>query len=81
VSKQYATDEFPGSAALIAGDWKLLRMPQKNGGEELYLFNLADDPAEKKNLLEEQPQIAKRMQLALEKWQTSVVHSLNGEDY
>ena len=38
--------------AMLHGDWKLLRKNQKSAWE---LFNLADDPAEEKDLAEEFP--------------------------
>lgn len=81
ITKQYPLDESPGSASWVDGDWKLLRMPKKNGEFDEYLFNLVKDKAETDNLLDDHPDRVKSMTKALEEWQTSVIRSLNGEDY
>jgi len=76
VAKQYPMKSFPGSAAWIDGDWKLLKT--KSAAK---LFNLSKDPAEKNNLSEDHPEKVASMQKALLSWQRSVTHSLNGKDY
>jgi uncharacterized sulfatase len=50
-------------AAIREGDWKLLR-----GGQREYLYNLADDVAEKRNLAARHPDIAARLRARLETW-------------
>ena len=50
-------------AAIRVGDWKLLR-----GGEREYLFNLAEDKAEKHDLRDEHPKIADRLRSRLKAW-------------
>lgn len=77
----YPLDEFPGHSAWIDGDWKLHRVAGKNGQINWTLYNLADDPAERKNLADGEAERVKTMQAALEEWLRSVVRSLNGEDY
>jgi len=80
---KYPTDSFPGHAAWIDGDWKLHRIQGKNGGVRWEFYNLADDPAEKSDQIK-QPEVEKRveqMRRDLSEWLTSVVDSLNGEDY
>jgi arylsulfatase A-like enzyme len=76
VAKQYPMKSFPGSAAWIDGDWKLLKT--KSAAK---LFNLSKDPAEKNNLSNSHPEKVASMQKALLSWQRSVTHSLNGKDY
>jgi hypothetical protein len=50
-------------------------------GVRLELYNLADDPMEKKNVAEQNTDRVKAMRGELEKWLASVVRSLNGKDY
>ena len=76
VSKQYPMKTFPGSAAWIDGDWKLLKTKSASK-----LFNLSKDPTEKNNLSDDHPEKVASMQKALLSWQRSVTHSLNGKDY
>jgi hypothetical protein len=45
------------------------------------LFDLAADPAEKNNLLQQQPAVADQLQTRLRQWQQSVLNSLTGADY
>src|SRR5690606_38367578 len=65
----YSPDDRPGHAALIDGDYKLHRIPAGGGqrGKQTpdaagparftyKLFNLADDPQEKRDLAAQQPQ-------------------------
>jgi arylsulfatase A-like enzyme len=76
VEKQYSTKSFPGPAAWIDGDWKLLR-----GKGTPKLFNLTNDFAEKNDIAGKHPEKVAEMQKALLTWQQSVTRSLNGEDY
>ena len=78
----YSTENLPGPSAWIDGDFKLHRLPGKREGDALFnLFNLKADPAEKKNLAEEQPERVAKMRTDLAAWRKSVIGSLNGEDY
>jgi len=82
VTKQYPTDKFPGHAAWIDGDWKLHRIAGRGGGKPRFeLYDLAEDRAEKNNVLDQHADRAAKMQTALEAWQKSVMESLNGADY
>lgn len=67
-----------GSYGFRAGDWKLLRHDRESSRNmdveqqlentkvpKFQLFNLADDPAEQKNVLDRHPEIAKRLQQQL----------------
>jgi arylsulfatase A-like enzyme len=66
-----------GKAAWIDGDWKLHRR-----GEDKYeLYNLAKDPAEQNDVIDDHPDRAAQMQKALRQWQQSVTDSLHGADY
>ena len=81
LAKQYPTDTLPGHSAWIDGDWKLHRIAGKNGTPKFELYNLTEDRAERKDVISENEQRANEMKAALEKWQKSVVGSLNGSDY
>jgi arylsulfatase A-like enzyme len=45
------------------------------------LYDLMDDPSEKRNLAAEKPEVVDRMNAALGVWQESVLKSYRGEDY
>jgi hypothetical protein len=52
-----------------------------NGEPKRELFDLQTDPAEKTNLIEQQPATAEKLQTALRDWQKGVLRSLTGADY
>ena len=52
--------------SLRVGDWKFhLKRKQAGGGQ---LYNLAKDPAESRNLVDVEPELAKTMQLQAVQW-------------
>ncbi|WP_237228096.1 sulfatase [Rubinisphaera sp. JC750] len=76
------TENPQGHAALVDGDWKLHRIPKKDSNEMKYtLYNLKKDPAEKKDVAGDNQDRVDTMKQQLSDWQTSVIESLNGEDY
>ena len=79
--KQYPEDSFPGHAAMLDWPWKLHRIAGRRGAARFELYTLADDPEEKQNLAAEQAARVTAMKSELEKWQLSVIRSLNGADY
>ncbi len=68
-----------GRAALIDNNYKLLTQDLSEGTFELY--DLENDPAETQNLVEQQPELAARLQDALRAWSRSVDASAAGQDY
>ena len=80
ITKQYPEDNFPGHAAWLDWPWKLHRLQAKKG-MKLELYNLIEDPEEKKDLTAQNSKRVKSMKAKLEEWQRSVVRSLNGKDY
>jgi hypothetical protein len=52
--------------------------PNSQGFE---LYDIENDPGEKKDLTGEHPEMVKEMQADLRKWQESVLQSLTGTDY
>ena len=82
IEKRYPLNAFPGPAAWIDGDYKLMTGAKKKGAKGGYsLFNLANDAAEKKDLSKKHPEKVKDMRAGLAAWQKSVLRSLNGMDY
>ena len=80
LEKQYPEDEYPGHSAWLDYPWKLHRIGKGNK-TKYELYNLADDPAEEKNVAAGHADRVKTMQAGLQKWLTSVVQSMNGRDY
>jgi arylsulfatase A len=69
-----------GSYGLRVGDWKLQRHDRRSSRNQVVekqlentkvpkfqLFNLADDPAEKKNVIDQHPEVAEKLQQQLQK--------------
>ncbi|MFO1483809.1 MAG: sulfatase-like hydrolase/transferase [Verrucomicrobiaceae bacterium] len=73
--------DYLGPRSIIEGDHKLVIQEQKDGTAKIELFDLKTDPAEKKNLFEQEPEIAQKLQAKLRKWQGSVLKSLTEADY
>lgn len=78
---KYATDSFPGNAAWIDSDWKLIRKQDKTGKVGWELYNLAKDKEEGNDLSKTEGKRVRQHRGRLESWLTSVANSLNGEDY
>lgn len=75
-------DDYLGPRAIIDGRYKLVIHEQKPAGRpRRELFDLEADPAEKTNLLDQQPETAAKLQTELKAWQESVLQSLSGADY
>lgn len=81
ISSQYPEDVFPGHAAWLDWPWKMHRI-QNNAGEiTLELYHLENDSLEQNNLAGTESAKLESMLPQLEKWQYSVIQSLNGKDY
>ncbi len=78
---RFSKTQFTGHAAWIDGNLKLHRI--QNGKNELKfeLYDIKNDPFEKKDLLKQREDDVKRMKAGLQRWLESVVDSLNGQDY
>ena len=61
-------DWLPPSAAVHAGDWKLIRLfhEGENGAHAYRLYNLADDVGERNDLSESMPETVKELDIMLE---------------
>jgi hypothetical protein len=81
ITKQYPENSFPGHSAWHDWPWKLHRI-QNNAGEiTLELYHLENDSLEQNNLALSETEKVEALLPQLEKWQNSVVQSLNGKDY
>ena len=65
--------------AIIDNDYKLIT--QKIGSAKYELYNLKEDQSEKKNLIVQQPKVAKRMIQVLQNFNDSIESSVAGNDY
>jgi hypothetical protein len=70
-----------GHAALLSWPYKIHSIGNKKKGTQYELYNLAEDPMEKNDLAKTNPVILKKMKTAIQTWQTSVLKSLEGNDY
>tara|TARA_R110002049_G_scaffold2750_4_gene21997 strand:+ start:182697 stop:184118 length:1422 start_codon:yes stop_codon:yes gene_type:complete len=77
----HSTEEFPGHAALIDGDWKIHRIQNDKQGIAWELYNLANDKAESVDLIDQESARAGKLKSKLNTWLESVAESLNGNDY
>jgi arylsulfatase A-like enzyme len=73
--------DYLGPRAFIDGRFKLVIHEQKQGEPKRELFDLETDPAEKKNLFEQQPDTAAKLQTKLRAWQSLLLQSLLNLDY
>jgi len=73
--------DFGGPRAILDGVHKLVIHPTRNGAPKRELFDLAADPGESVNVLDRSPDLARRLEDDLRKWQASVLRSLGGADY
>jgi arylsulfatase A-like enzyme len=73
--------DYVGPRAIIDNGFKLVIHEQKNGEVKRELFDLATDPAERRNILAQQPAQADKLSQKLHDWQRSVLKSLTGSDY
>jgi arylsulfatase A-like enzyme len=72
-------EDYLGGRAVLDDRYKLVVDGHPNSGNEL--FDLRKDPAEKNNILHDEPEIAERLDRQLREWQDSVLTSLTGADY
>lgn len=80
---RFPEDQFIGHAAWLDWPWKLHRQEGKGKQVTFELYNLATHPMENKDLSSDSKhrKRLRKMQRELAKWQLSVTHSLNGDDY
>jgi hypothetical protein len=70
-----------GPLQVFKGESSEVLFRENRGTTSIELFNLKADPAEKSNLIDQQPDLASKLQTDLRNWQDSVLMSLTGADY
>ena len=70
-----------GGLAWLDNDVKLVRNFTAESPEAFELYNVAADPEEQHDLIEQQPEVAARMRAELDAWNRSVDESITGADY
>lgn len=74
-------EDYAGSRVLLGNRYKLVVQSKRGGKARTELFDLLNDPAETKNLVDAKPGITAKMTSELRNWQHSVLLSLTGADY
>jgi len=69
IEKDYLAWEIFGNRALVQGDWKIRWQYKSLGTEDWELFNLVEDPGERKDLAKEQPE---KLSTLLKLWDSYV---------
>ncbi len=72
--------DYRGPRTILGNRYKLVLDGQR-GSEQRELFDIRQDPAEEKNIAEDEPKLAKELEQQLQDWQESVLGSLTGADY
>ncbi|MBW6537799.1 MAG: DUF4976 domain-containing protein, partial [Mariniphaga sp.] len=78
---EISENDFSGERAIMQGQFKLVLEGQSFNSQGFELYDIQNDPEEKKNVAGEHPQLVKEMNAELRKWQESVLNSLTGADY
>ncbi|GJM30344.1 MAG: N-acetylgalactosamine-6-sulfatase [Cyclobacteriaceae bacterium] len=76
---QITEQDYTGAKAILDNRYKLVIHDQDQLVKEL--FDMKNDPAEARNVIAEHPEIAKKLETQLKRWQESVLNSLTGADY
>ncbi len=71
--------DYTGPRTILDNRYKLVVDGDKKSGREL--FDMRADPGEKNNLIEENPDVAVKLEEQLRVWQESVLKSVSGADY
>jgi arylsulfatase A-like enzyme len=74
-------EDFAGPRAFLDNRYKLVVDADRGGEGSKELFDLRADRAEKQNLIETEPEVARKLEQQLREWQQSVLESLTGADY
>ena len=69
-------NEFYGQASVRWGRWKLLRLNPPSGDGSWHLFDTLADPAERRDMSSDQPDLVRDMKVAWEQY--SQAHNLSG---
>lgn len=76
-----AEEDLGGASAILESRYKLVVDGGEDSGVGRELFDIREDPAESRNLAEDEPAVAERLEGELLTWKRSVLQSLAGADY
>ena len=80
--KPFNDQKFIGHSAMIDWPYKIHGIANASGNKVKYeLYNLEEDPMETEDLSNSEKKKMVKMKQALSSWQSSVINSLNGNDY
>ena len=74
-------EDYAGTRVWLDNRFKLVVKGQRGQRSSAELFDVRSDPAEQRNLAEEQADVVASMRAELRRWQQSVLESLTGADY
>jgi len=77
----FTGDDYAGTRVILGDRYKLLVSGKSGKKSNSELFDLIADPAEKNNLIDSNPKVAKKLKRQLREWQQSVLNSLTEADY
>lgn len=69
------------NTALLDNNIKLIRLGNRPSARQYELYDLASDPKEQSNLYLQDPELARKMQQAMDAWVESMNASVAGHDY
>lgn len=72
-------EDYQGERSVLDNRYKLVISGMEEGSREL--FDMINDPQEQNNLIDQEPEIAARMEQQMRSWQESILKSLTGADY
>jgi len=81
IYSQISENDYSGERALFINNYKLVVEGQSPNQEGYELYDIYLDPAERKNLADDYPDLVRTMREELRAWQESVLRSLTGADY
>ena len=79
--KQISANDYSGERAMMKDQFKLVVAGKTPNEEGFELYDIQNDPGEKRNLADEYPEMVKEMFAEMRNWQESVLNSLTGADY
>lgn len=78
---EISENDYTGERSIMKDQYKLIVEGQSPNEKGFELYDIQNDPGEKKNLAAKYPEMAQEMEAELRKWQESVLNSLTGADY
>ena len=73
--------DFGGVRVLLGNRFKLIVKSRDGKPDTRELYDVRKDPAEKQNLVKDEPEAVRGLEKKLRAWQQSVLESLTGADY